>query len=303
MALSVEDLCNIIKECLPIGTPVPSSSWVRLNFWSCNPYTKSAMTYTGCFRVKFAVQQRLTRAQHDDASYTSVLFKYMKQFAVKYCEDTYFFCMEDKAIVSVGEPNLPVSTGVRWHHGAMRSTLSALDHDFHIFGVVPSVTFQIQNPSDVNDSFYGGVFNISLKDKVFQPTSPIRHEDDFLWLVRNVSEDEEDKLSDDGVNLNRPILMIYSDGGPDHRTTYRSVQVVWVAVFLALDLDMLVAGRTAPHQSYANPAERVMSLINLGLQNVALNRDEASPDVESKVKSRSSMKAKLSAFWQNSNLM
>ncbi|KAH3885450.1 hypothetical protein DPMN_009444 [Dreissena polymorpha] len=43
--------------------------------------------------------------------------------------------------------------------------------------------------------------------------------------------------------------------------------------FIALHLDMLVTARTAPSQSYHNPAERVMSTLNLGLQNVALDRE------------------------------
>lgn len=34
---------------------------------------------------------------------------------------------------------------------------------------------------------------------------------------------------------------------------------------MKLDLDFLCACRTAPHQSWRNPAERVMSIVNLGL--------------------------------------
>ena len=64
-----------------------------------------------------------------------------------------------------------------------------------------------------------------------------------------------------------------------------------MALFLALDLDMLVAGRTAPHQSHSNPSERVMSVINLALQNVALDRDNTNAELEQKLKSRSTMKA------------
>ena len=42
--------------------------------------------------------------------------------------------------------------------------------------------------------------------------------------------------------------MIYSDGGPDHRLTYHSVQLSLISVFVNLDLDMLFAARTAPGQ-------------------------------------------------------
>ncbi|GBC31897.2 hypothetical protein GLOIN_2v759794 [Rhizophagus irregularis DAOM 181602=DAOM 197198] len=43
---------------------------------------------------------------------------------------------------------------------------------------------------------------------------------------------------------------------------------------------MLIAMRTAPHHSWTNPAERIMSILNLGLQGVALVRDTMSPESE-----------------------
>ena len=39
---------------------------------------------------------------------------------------------------------------------------------------------------------------------------------------------------------------IYSDGGPDHRLTYVSVQLPLIALFLNLNLDFLVACQTEP---------------------------------------------------------
>ena len=76
------------------------------------------------------------------------------------------------------------------------------------------------------------------------------------------------------VNFNAPILFLYTDGGPDHRLTYVSVQLSLICLFLQLDLDYLCAGRTAPFHSWRNPVERIMSLLNLGLQCVGLARKE-----------------------------
>ena len=42
--------------------------------------------------------------------------------------------------------------------------------------------------------------------------------------------------------------MIYTDGGPDHLSTYMSVKLSMIALFIELDLDALVALRTAPKQ-------------------------------------------------------
>ena len=63
--------------------------------------------------------------------------------------------------------------------------------------------------------------------------------------------------------------MIYSDGGPDHRLTYHSLQLSLISVYVNLDLGMLIAARTAPGHSWANSIERLMSLLNLANQNVA----------------------------------
>lgn len=86
--------------------------------------------------------------------------------------------------------------------------------------------------------------------------------------------------TDDGVAAIPPILLIYSDGGQDHRITYESVKLSLIVVFKHLELDVLIAARTAPGHSWANPAERIMSLLNLAYQNVALYREEMNSSLE-----------------------
>ena len=81
----------------------------------------------------------------------------------------------------------------------------------------------------------------------------------------------KDKFSD----TYPPILFMYSNGGPDHRLTFGSVQVS-----LRLNLDMIVAVRCAPHQSWTNLAERCTSILNLALQNVALQRESMPEEFE-----------------------
>ena len=69
-------------------------------------------------------------------------------------------------------------------------------------------------------------------------------------------------------------MVLVSDGGPDHRVTFGSVQVANLCMFVALDLDMLVCVRTCPYQSWQNIAGRVMSTLNFALQNVSLARSK-----------------------------
>ena len=46
------------------------------------------------------------------------------------------------------------------------------------------------------------------------------------------------------------------------------------------DFDMLIALRTTSHQSWNNPAERIMSILNLALQGVALVCEIMSEDMK-----------------------
>ncbi|XP_060585359.1 uncharacterized protein LOC132741240 isoform X2 [Ruditapes philippinarum] len=286
-AISITDLRDQILERLPSGSAAPSPSWIRLNFLPSNPYVKSALNYTGRYNVKYAVQQRLLRAQHVDSPYAYYQYDLLKHFAVKWRSVTLMQCLDDKAIIPVGEPGKPTAACSRSHNrGLVAGTnpqLLSLDHDYNICGLVPSVYLDVIIPSQVTETFHRGDVHITVKDKIFEASSPLRHGTESLKIVRETR-------SQDGVHSDCPIIIRYTDGGPDHRTTYASVQFAAILEFIALDLDMFIACRTAPNQSYNNPAERVMSLLNLGLQNVSLCRAEMDPGNEMLMKSMTSLK-------------
>lgn len=82
--------------------------------------------------------------------------------------------------------------------------------------------------------------------------------------------------------------MLISDG-PDHRLTYLSVKVALIALFRSLDLDMLIAIWMCPYQSWTNMAERVMSTLNLALQNVSLARAAMDPELELMIHSKTTL--------------
>ena len=287
-AVSVRDFRQQILSRMPENSVAPSESWIRLNFYPSNSYVNAAAQYTGRFQVKRAVQQRLLRVQHEDADYAFYQYTLLKNFAVKWRDHCHMQCLDDKAIVPVGDPGKPMTAVSRSHHSGLtsgeRNQLLCVDHDYHLCGIVPSVCLTVEIPDTPRGSFYHGDVHVTLKDKIFQPSSPFRHSTETVGLVRQF-------CSDDDVNSRKPILVRYTDGGPDHRPTYTSVQIASILEFIALDLDMFVACRTAPHQSFNNPAERVMSLLNLGLQNVSLSRPEMDAGFELQMKSLSSMSA------------
>jgi hypothetical protein len=67
-------------------------------------------------------------------------------------------------------------------------------------------------------------------------------------------------------------LLMFTDGGPDHNCKHLSVQTALLALFLLGGMDTLIVLRTAPQQSWTNPAERIMSVLNMGLQGCSLAR-------------------------------
>jgi len=182
-----------------------------------------------------------------------------------------FVSIDDKHKVKKGgEPKFPVAAAERGRRIPVRhdENLAVGDHDFTKFGLVPSVVLINDLPEEISESWYNGQVYIGLKDTAFEPSSPLRHACELCLILQSVS-------------LSKSVLFIYSDGGPDHRLTYVSVQLSLICLFLKLDLDYLCAGRTAPDHSWRNPVERIMSILNLGLQCVGLAREEMPEEYES----------------------
>ena len=107
------------------------------------------------------------------------------------------------------------------------------DHDFTKFSMVPSVTLVNDIPTEITGSWYTGKVFYTLKESAFESSSPIRHVTELHSCLQCLG----------GAN---PILILYTDGGPDHHLTYLSVQVTLKALFRKLNVDYLCAARTAP---------------------------------------------------------
>ena len=99
--------------------------------------------------------------------------------------------LDDKAIVPVGEPHCPVSTGVRGHRKSFVTVNgpqnNSLDHCFHIHGIVLSVSFMVDILLSEKDPFFYGKACVVLKGKVSQPSSPLR---DATELIRTLEKED-----------------------------------------------------------------------------------------------------------------
>ena len=197
----------------------------------------------------------------------------MRDYAIKFRDISLFACIDDKHRIKVGEPGYPVAAVERGKEVIVSSheTLEVGDHDFCKFSLIPSVILFVGIPSDADGSWYRGDVFVGIKEAAFEPSSPIHHAAELRNCLLPRME-------------NRHILFVYADGGPDHRLTYLSVQLCLIAVFLSLNIDILIAGRTAPSHSWANPVERIMSIVNLGMQCIGIMRSKISDDAENSIK-------------------
>ena len=61
------------------------------------------------------------------------------------------------------------------------------------------------------------------------------------------------------------VLRMYTDGGHGHNVEFFTVWVSLICLFLSGDLDLLVAARTCPTQSWKNVVVRLLCILNLGM--------------------------------------
>ena len=282
--ISLKELCSKAAERCTDGIPVPSVSLVRLQFIPRNPYAHSALNFTSRIPVQYKIQKRQLRVQHPDDHFCAAQLKYLKEKAVEMRGNVAFLCCDDKAKVPVGEPNAPVSTGVRGKMtiAPVSTTLGALDHDMTKASLTPSVVLRCEIPESSAKSFVRGKVTTVVNDAVFQSSNPFRH----AAIIVKLAEHDDAK-----------VMMKFTDGGTDQRNNLESVKCANICIFKELNLDMLVHARCAPGHSYTNPAERVMSVLNLGLQNCSLERVQCDDESESNFKKCGSM-AEIRAFVQ-----
>ena len=186
--------------------------------------------------------------------------------------------MDDKHRIKIGEPSCPVAAAERGRQVIVHSSTSfqVADHDFTRFNIIPLVALLVDIPENLSGSWYNGSVHVTYKDSAFEPSSPIQHTAELAAMLSEKA-------------LTNSVLFMYSDGGPDHRVTYMSVKLSLIALFIELDLDYLCTARTARYHSFRNPAERVMSVLNLGLQSVGLARAKMDDDMEAAIQGSNSV--------------
>jgi hypothetical protein len=100
----------------------------------------------------------------------------------------------------------------------------AADHDFHCFNITPSVVLMSHIAADESSGyFHRGKLHVSVKCSILQASSALRHMAELCAIIGSHT-------------ASKPVLMAYTDGGPDHNIRHKYVQLGWLAVALVLDL-------------------------------------------------------------------
>ena len=134
--------------------------------------------------------------------------------------------------------------------------IQSANHDFACITLVPTVVMIHDLPSSVDQSWYRGKLYVYIKITTTEHSS----------VVQNSLEIERALIKKSGTKENiHLIIIIYTDGGPEHHTNFLSVKITIILLQESLNSDIIIALRSAPGRSFKNPAEGVNYILNLGL--------------------------------------
>lgn len=101
------------------------------------------------------IQSRQFQHSHVDSHYASALYRYEREFAIRYREFTTFVSQDDKHTIKVGEPGYPVAAVERGKQVlvGLSEKFVVGDHDFTKLSLVPSVNFMVNIPESIEGTF------------------------------------------------------------------------------------------------------------------------------------------------------
>ena len=257
---------------------VPSRAWFDMQFWPANEHVRAAFMYTGRFPLKMQMQIRNLRKKHTHAYYCAKQRKNVKAWAFKFARHVLPIGGDDKATASIGEPGTAVSVLAKQRKtasAAFGNQLSAMDHEAgHVrLKMVPTVLMQHEQPESEECSWYSGKVKIILKNSIFEGSNA------FIAIAELLAIYAVELLE-------KAIFIFHTDGGGEHNLPFPSVQAAIAAFTLKANVDRAVFTNSAPYQSFGNEPERIMSILNLALYGVAVERppidEERFPGEESR---------------------
>jgi hypothetical protein len=139
--------------------------------------------------------------------------------------------LNDKHRCKIGESGFPIAAVKKGKKVIVSKDIifAVTDHDFTKMGIIPNVAMICNIPESINGDFYAEKVYVKLKDPIFQLSSPFRHATKLYHLLL------KEKF------VNNPVLCLYTDGRPDYHCTYVHIQLLYICLFITLDLNYFVA--------------------------------------------------------------
>jgi hypothetical protein len=248
-----------------------SSTWFKYAFTSPNPRIHSRHFAELPFVLVRGIKKNL-RKPHPDQHYGHAIWRDVDWYYVTGPGrgKTTVISLDDKAKVKVGCPGV-ATVAIQAQRPVVVSgsrSIGAADHDIGTTSITPSVTLLVEPPNASGGSLCRGRLSVSLHESVTRPSTPMRHAAQFLTdTFKNVL----------GGAI-KDLLIFKTDSGGDHNVAFAKVIVSYYLIFMCLlseGLVSLMALGTVGGQSWINPVERSMSVINYGLYGLTLARSSA----------------------------
>jgi hypothetical protein len=258
---------------------VPSVWLIGQQFIAPDPRANRAHLYSGFFGVKHQVQERNLHRQHADGKWNLQDRENIRAFVLAHEPYTLSVDVDDKNGVVTGMPGLPqaVIPHTRCGKGSTIAQAAAptraLDHGVGALSkITPSMTLIHDPPSKVDGSWYRGQLICTLKEALSQPSTAMRHATELCTAIEKHVDLHMGELAASFNGTFPQILVVGSDGGGDHNTTFMSVMLAHLATFIKEDSEMVLARRAAPYNSYTQVLERCMTIMNMAWQGLSSAR-------------------------------
>ena len=134
--------------------------------------------------------------------------------------------------------------------------------------------------------FGHGEISVAIHEAIFHPSDSRYHAASMLDYLRSkakiIASDDykefDEEINKDIIRNYMPyVTLLETDGGPDHNLKFLHNILSLLSLFILSGVDKQIAVRGCPGLSYLNTVEKSMSVLNLGLANLALMIDPTAP--------------------------
>lgn len=216
--------------------------------------------------VKLAKAQNDAHKSHPDDHFAAAVNLHFRNFAEAMGDEVCFvLSQDDKARVHLGLPAASKEAPILMH---LDYRVRLPDHDFVVaprHKLIPSVyaglTFLKQKLT------YSGPTYIGIRSGKHDRSTAASHAVD---LHRLVNLDSFRRFAKTTIGDIKPLLFIFSDGGPDENPRFPKTLEEMVKTFKLFDLDGIFVSTHAPGQSAHNQVERRMAPLSHDLAGLIL---------------------------------